>query len=369
MERLKLDQSRNTKASSQLLRDFDLVDCHPSETFEALTRLSARLFDVPVSLISIVQEDEDRQYFAGACGLPEPWASRRQTPLSHSFCQHVKSSGQPLIVEDARSHPLLQHNLAISDLGVIAYLGVPITEPGGKPIGALCVIDGEPRIWTDEDVAKLKDLARCVQQEISLRDAAFRSRAAHQKAERYNALRESIALAFMAPDLSAEDRFTELLRAGCEGLCMDAAQITKIDCDTVQLLFGHGIAPEFLGRDFKLTGSLTGLIATGQQQIYIHDFDASTVQQRQTLEGRTPSRYGGAPLIFDGVLYGTLEFFADRSNSEPWGEEELSMLSIIAMFACAHLGLFGQIKALQNSEAALLQYLLDSKNGTHSAVS
>ena len=62
-------------------------------------------------LVTLVSPDE--QVFPGAAGLPEPYQSERRTPLSHSFCQHVVASSEPLVVEDARVHPLVRHNLAV----------------------------------------------------------------------------------------------------------------------------------------------------------------------------------------------------------------------------------------------------------------
>src|SRR4051795_1735955 len=70
---------------------------------------------VPVALVSLVQPDQ--QVFPGMAGLPEPWASRRATPLSHSFCQHVVTSAHPLVVPDAHEHPLVRDNPAVADLG------------------------------------------------------------------------------------------------------------------------------------------------------------------------------------------------------------------------------------------------------------
>jgi GAF domain-containing protein len=70
--------------------------------------------------------------------LRYPWASERQTPLSHSFCQHVVESRRPLVVSDAREHPKLRDNVAIRDLGVIAYAGVPLITPTGQVLGTLC---------------------------------------------------------------------------------------------------------------------------------------------------------------------------------------------------------------------------------------
>ena len=75
-------------------------------------------------------------------------AQRAPTPLSHSFCQHALESREPLVIEDARSHPLVRDNPAIRDLGVVAYAGVPLVTRRGHALGTLCVIDHQPRAWT-----------------------------------------------------------------------------------------------------------------------------------------------------------------------------------------------------------------------------
>ena len=151
------------------LEALELVDTPTPDAFGSLTRLATRLLRTPVALVSIVEESKDRQFFTSQQGLPEPWATNRQTPLSHSFCQHVKKSGEPLVVADAREHPLVCDNLAIRDLCVVAYLGVPIAGPDGSPVGALCAIEPQAREWIEEDIEALTDLAQCVNDEILLR--------------------------------------------------------------------------------------------------------------------------------------------------------------------------------------------------------
>ncbi len=153
--------------------------------FDNLTALASDLVGVPVSLVSIIDPDEDRQVFKGATGLAEPWVTERQTPLSHSFCQHVRARGQPLVINDARQDPLVRTNLAIPDLHVIAYLGVPIQGPDGRPVGALCAIDSEPRSWTERDVDAMRRLALCVNDQIVLTStlAISRQRVAALNAE------------------------------------------------------------------------------------------------------------------------------------------------------------------------------------------
>ncbi len=131
-----------------------------TRTLDDLTAITSELLDAPVVLVSLV--DDHQQLLPGQCGLAEPWATERRTPLSHSFCQHVVTSSAPLVVEDARHHPLVRHNLAIGDLNVIAYAGAPLIDGEGHTIGALCAIDGQPRQWKPEDLAELEGLAPTV---------------------------------------------------------------------------------------------------------------------------------------------------------------------------------------------------------------
>jgi GAF domain-containing protein len=91
--------------------------------------------------------DDRRQFFKSAVGLHESWASRRETPLTHSFCKFAVGRRAPLVVPDAREDPALRENLAIRDLGVIAYAGVPLVVED-EALGAFCVIDDKPHAWT-----------------------------------------------------------------------------------------------------------------------------------------------------------------------------------------------------------------------------
>jgi len=147
-----------------------LLDTPVEEGFDRLTRMAARLLGAPIALITVIAED--RQFFKSASGLSEPWASRRGAPLSHSFCRHVVTSGEPLVVEDARRHPLLRANPAVRDFGWIAYAGVPLVSAQGEVLGALSAIDTMPRLWSERDVSLLTDLGACAVSEIELRAAS-----------------------------------------------------------------------------------------------------------------------------------------------------------------------------------------------------
>jgi DNA-binding CsgD family transcriptional regulator len=150
----------------------ELLDTLPELEFDRVTRLACRLLGTEVALLSLI--DADRQFFKSSCGLPEPWASARQTPLSHSFCQHVVASEKYLAIEDARTEPLVADNPAVFELGVIAYLGVPVLAPNGRILGSFCAIAPKPRAWSKDDIALMQDLSGIVESEIALRENARR---------------------------------------------------------------------------------------------------------------------------------------------------------------------------------------------------
>ena len=144
------------------------MDSGPEERFDRLTRLVAATLSVPVALVSLV--DTKRQFFKSTFGLPEPWKTKRETPLTHSFCQHVVASAAPLVVEDATLDPLVCDNLAIPDLNVRAYLGIPLLTRDGHVLGSLCAIDSQPHQWTDREQAIMAEFGKLVEEQIALRE-------------------------------------------------------------------------------------------------------------------------------------------------------------------------------------------------------
>jgi len=142
------------------------LPAEPEPVFDLVAKIVREDLDVPVALVSLVSAEE--QVFPGAAGLAEPWASERSTPLSHSFCQHVVTSGAPFVVENANDDPLVADNLAVLELGVIAYAGVPLRR-GDAVVGALCAIDHRPRRWTGEDLTRLAAHAEACSEELRRR--------------------------------------------------------------------------------------------------------------------------------------------------------------------------------------------------------
>ena len=154
-------------ARLEALRQTGLMDSPAESAFDRLVLLASKVLRAPVALVSLV--DDRRQFFKSSCGLTEPWASRRGTPISHSFCEVVVRSGAPLIIPDARLDPRVCANPLVPELGVIAYAGMPLRTAGGHLLGSFCVNDFQPRQWTDDDIEILAGLAAAVMTEINRR--------------------------------------------------------------------------------------------------------------------------------------------------------------------------------------------------------
>jgi PAS domain S-box-containing protein len=203
----------------QVLARSKLLDSGSEEAYDRFTKLAAVVLNVPVSLVSLV--DKDRQYFKSYYGLPEPWASQQQTPLSHSFCQYVVSFRQPLIVKDAREEALLEHSLAIPDLGVVAYLGFPLVVEN-QPLGSFCVIDTEPHAWSEREIKIVQELASFVTTEITLRmEIAERQKVTEQlleSEERFRTLANQAPMTIWQADASGAATFLNTAWSTLTGL-------------------------------------------------------------------------------------------------------------------------------------------------------
>ena len=173
------------------LCDTALMDSESEEAFDRLTRVAATALNAATALVSLV--DVDRQYFKSCSGMN----MGRQSTLEYSFCQHVVDRAEPLVVANAATHLLVATNLAHVELGIHAYLGVPLITADGHTIGSFCVLDHEPREWNDTHLAVMRDLAASVMTEIELRAQTRRLDASELK---FRSIAESSQEAIVATD-------------------------------------------------------------------------------------------------------------------------------------------------------------------------
>jgi GAF domain-containing protein len=144
------------------LRGYAILDTHPEDRFDDLTRLAASICGTPISLISLV--DEDRQWFKSKIGMEVC-----QTPREDAFCAHAITSPELFVVPDASHDPRFATNpLVLGEPHIRFYAGAPLAAPNGHNLGALCVIDRVPRQLNCEQLESLRILSRQVMAQVIL---------------------------------------------------------------------------------------------------------------------------------------------------------------------------------------------------------
>ena len=152
-----------------------------------------------------------------------------------------------------------------------------------------------------------------------------------------------------------------LLRQGRRILGADHAAIAKLDCGKAKVMFADPGLEVFDKAPMGIAHTLCGMVAGGETILCKNVVTDAGSAGRLALNGTRPGSYLAAPLSVDGTLYGALEFSCDRQRGLSWSEDEMSILSIIAMVTACHLALHGEIAALKRSETALLDQLLTTK--------
>lgn len=143
------------------LTSLKILDTPPEEKFDRITRIAQIIFDVPIALVSLV--DENRQWFKSCMGLSE-----RETPRSMSFCAHAILNNEVMVIEDATKDPRFSDNELVTGNPYIKfYAGKPLRDNNNHMLGTLCIIDTAPRKLSKADTRILSDLATWVESEFS----------------------------------------------------------------------------------------------------------------------------------------------------------------------------------------------------------
>lgn len=147
----------------QVLKEYNLLDTLPETELDQLTRLASLVCDVPIALISLI--DEDRQWFKSNVGL-----DAQETPRDMSFCKYAIQGQGIYEVIDATQNELFEKNPLVTGKPHIRfYAGAPLVNPAGYALGALCVIDTVPRSLDEKQKETLKLLSDLIIQHFELR--------------------------------------------------------------------------------------------------------------------------------------------------------------------------------------------------------
>ncbi|MEM8501523.1 MAG: EAL domain-containing protein [Cyanobacteria bacterium P01_D01_bin.1] len=144
------------------LRDYCVLDTLPDKTYNDIVRLAAYICQTPAALITLI--DTNRQWFKAKVGI-----DISETPRNVAFCSKTIQQPDTLIVEDASQHPQFRSNPFVTGPPYIRfYAGHPLVTPDGYALGALCVIDYQPRQMTSHQIDALQVLSHQVMAQLEL---------------------------------------------------------------------------------------------------------------------------------------------------------------------------------------------------------
>jgi GAF domain-containing protein len=137
-----------------------ILDTEPEERFDRFTEVACSTFDVPIALMTLV--DEDRQWFKSHAGI-----DIRETPRDESMCAHAILGDDVFVIIDAFDDDRFADNPAVARGPRLRfYAGVPITSSEGHHVGSLCIMDHHPRVLDDDQIERLRQLGRMVEAEL-----------------------------------------------------------------------------------------------------------------------------------------------------------------------------------------------------------
>lgn len=165
----------NDELRIEVLKRYQILDTPPENAFDHIAQLAARIFNVPISLVSLV--DAEQVYFKANVGM----GNIRSTSRGVSLCSLAVLQPEVTVFENAHEEScLLANPLVAGEFGLKFYAGAPITTPDGFLIGTLCVVDKQPRTFSEKDRLVLQGLATLVMDDIELRLNAIQENKRHE---------------------------------------------------------------------------------------------------------------------------------------------------------------------------------------------
>jgi GAF domain-containing protein len=293
------------------LQECQLLDTSPEERFDRLTRLATRIFGVPIALVSLV--DADRQWFKSRQGL-----EACETGRDVSFCGHAILGNTVFCVPDALADDRFRDNPLVSGPPHIRfYAGAPLRTREDRHIGTLCIIDDQPRQFSLDQRALLRELADCVEQEIE--DA--RKMAEHQALMTFSQIS---ALAHANP----EDALGEALALSCRYLRMANGSVRKREPDA-GILMRTSLSDEAESAEEARYAALA-----------LHKGESFVVEGEQVWRHShsNAARFMAVPIGFGGRVVGMLCFHGSQAGkNQPFTTTQMEFARMVAAWTTSLL--------------------------------
>ncbi|MCJ2024492.1 GGDEF and EAL domain-containing protein [Methylobacterium sp. J-067] len=283
------------------LTQLEILGTPASESFDRITRLASKIFNLPIAAVSLT--DSDRQWFKSRVGV-EHWS----IPREKAPCSQVAETCDVVIIEDFLADPFYSDSL-LAKAGIRFYAGAPLVTRDGFGLGAMCVLGMTPRRIHREELTALRDLAATVMAQIELQHAFGRIDPISELPNRTQFIEDLSDLArdqtpgqrrtAVLVDLIAVDQMNHVVRVMGQAVVDDMVK-------TAGRLFRHLIGPQQKAYHVGAT-QLAALTPDGMDEIACSNFLTAQAERLRklggphalgsTVVGIAPFPLGGLPPI------------------------------------------------------------------------
>jgi diguanylate cyclase (GGDEF)-like protein/PAS domain S-box-containing protein len=147
----------------EALNRYDILDTPQEKAFDRITEMATIIFDLPIALVSLI--DKDRQWCKSCIGV-----NRRQRDREPAFCNIPVKTKKTTVIPDATKDERFKNNVLVTDsMNIRFYAGAPLITDDNHVLGTLCVIDTEPRQFSNDQITLLESLAQDTFSQLELR--------------------------------------------------------------------------------------------------------------------------------------------------------------------------------------------------------
>ncbi len=295
------------------LYSLNLIHTPNEQSFDRITELASRIFQVPIALISLLTEDT--QWFKSCIGLTGDLLTERSTRRDESICQYVLLDESPLVVEDTLLDPRFKHNPLVVQHHIRFYAGAPIITKHQNIIGTLCIIDVKPRTLTEAELQTLIDLSSWVKTEIELRTDLLERTMNEQSIRTLYEVTSNNSLTF-------NEKLKRLLKIGCD-----------------RFHLSDGLITEFNGEEYKILQTLTrssskrrGGDVLPHNELGVGRNVMESLEPVHIKQSALINEYIGAPIFVNNAFYGTFCFFSDDQTFRAISSSDLEFLQLMTQW-------------------------------------
>lgn len=145
------------------LASYRLFGTEPHQAYDQIAQLVGAFFQVPIVSVALIGAEE--LWFKSSVS-----ATSLTVPLRDTFCYHDLYVPGGLVVNDATQDDRFRSNPYVTrdEVGVRFYAGAPLQTSDGHIIGTLCILDIQPRAFSESDHEMLRIMADQVLAQMEL---------------------------------------------------------------------------------------------------------------------------------------------------------------------------------------------------------